>query len=83
MSRAIFADMSKTLGSYITIAEAATALALDRKTIRRKIATGELPAFKVGASRPGSIRDTRPVRIPMVALSTILEPIAPTCRYGP
>lgn len=78
MSKAILADTSSTLGSYVTIADAATALAVDQKTIRRKIAAGELPAFKVGASNPGTARDTRLVRIPAVALSGLLEPIVPT-----
>lgn len=60
---------------YVTIQHAAAALAVDTKTIRRRIADGTLPAVRVGARRPGALRDTRPIRIPADALATIVEPV--------
>ena len=63
------------VGEYITVSQAATILGVDRKTIDRKIASGELPAFKIGTKHPDSIKDTRPVRIRASALVAILEPM--------
>ncbi len=63
------------LAKYITIDQAAAALAVDRKTIRRKIARGELPAVRIGTRTPGTVRDIRPIRIQAAAIHAILEPI--------
>lgn len=60
---------------YVTIATAASALAVDTQTIRRMIAANVLPAVKVGVKRTGECRDGRLIRIPVSALATILEPI--------
>lgn len=63
------------LATYITIDQAAASLAVDRKTIRRKISAGQLPAVRIGTRSRGSVRDTRPIRIEAAALNAILEPI--------
>jgi excisionase family DNA binding protein len=68
------------LASYCTVQEAAGALAVDHKTIRRMIARGELPAVRVGARPAGAIRDTRPIRIPVDALAAALHPVADAHR---
>ena len=76
-------DAKQLIVAYVTIAEAATALAVDSKTIRRRISDGTLPAVRVGFRRPGTLRDTRPIRIPAEAVVTILTPVtAPAQRSG-
>jgi len=67
---------------YLTIAEVAAILKVDKKTIRRRIAAGELPAVKIGSRAPGSARDTRQIRILASALPQILEPIRGTERVA-
>lgn len=67
---------SADLCQYVTIQQAASALHVDPKTIRRRIADGTLPAFRVGIRRPGTLRDTRSIRIPADALAAILSPVA-------
>lgn len=67
---------SAELCQHVTIKHAASALNVDPKTIRRRIADGTLPAFRVGIRRPGTLRDTRPIRIPADALAAILSPVA-------
>lgn len=52
---------------YLTVAEAADYLSVSPVTVRRLIARGDLPAFKVGSSRA--------VRIPRVELIKLLRPI--------
>lgn len=68
-------DRSRAAAQHVTIRDAAEALAVDPKTIRRRIADGSLPAVRIGTRRPGTVRDTRPIRIPADALATIVEPI--------
>jgi excisionase family DNA binding protein len=60
---------------YISLQEAASALHVDTKTVRRLVARGILPAVKIGARKPGALKDTRLVRIPADALASILSPI--------
>ena len=69
-------DDDPTLPRYVTLQDAARAFAVDVKTIRRKIAAGELPAVRVGTRSPGTIRDTRPIRVPLAALAVLSEPVA-------
>jgi excisionase family DNA binding protein len=40
----------------LTIAEGAARLAIDQKTLRRKIAAGDLPALRIGSGRSGALR---------------------------
>ena len=60
---------------YISLQEAASALHVDTKTVRRFIARGLLPAVKIGTRKPGALKDTRLVRIRADALASILSPI--------
>lgn len=60
---------------YVSINEAAQWLSVDDQTIRRKIAAGEIPAFKIGQLRRGALKDTRPIRIPVDALESLLHPV--------
>ena len=66
---------SADLCQYVTIQQAASAWQVDPKTVRRKIAEGTLPAVRVGIRRPGTLRDTRPIRIPIDALADLTEPM--------
>lgn len=68
-------DRSLPAAQHLTIRDAADALAVDPKTIRRRIADGSLPAVRIGTRRPGTVRDTRPIRIPADALAAIVEPV--------
>ena len=68
-------ETSTLVPPYVTIANAADALSVDRKTIRRLIASGELPAVRIGNRTPGTIRDVRPIRIPAHAIAEMLEPV--------
>jgi excisionase family DNA binding protein len=63
------------LAQHVTIQEAAGALAVSTDTIRRRIADGTLAAVRIGARRPGTLRDTRHIRIPAAALSSVVEPV--------
>lgn len=69
------APATSHLGPHLTIKAAAAALAVDPKTVRRRITDGTLPAVRVGVRRPGTLRDTRPIRIPADALATLVEPV--------
>lgn len=66
---------SLDLCQHVTIQQAASAWQVDPKTIRRRIADGTLPAVRVGIRRPGTLRDTRPIRIPLDALAVLTEPM--------
>lgn len=66
---------SADLCQHVTIQQAASAWQVDPKTVRRKIAEGTLPAVRVGIRRPGTLRDTRPIRIPIDALADLTEPM--------
>lgn len=65
------------LSQYVTQQQAASALHVDVKTIRRMISKRELPAVKVGVLPPGRVKDTRLLRIPADALDAILSPVQP------
>lgn len=70
------AENTTALAVYVTISQAAAALAVDPKTIRRYIADGSIPAVRLGSRVPGSIRDTRAIRIPAAAIEQALHPVA-------
>ena len=55
----------------LTIEEVAIRLRLSRQTVRRRVASGELRAFRVGY-RPGA-----PVRIEARSVDEMLRPVAP------
>lgn len=57
---------------YITIDEAATHLGVSPLTIRRRISSGDLPAFKMGR---------RAIRVRIEDVEALLEPI-PTAGGG-
>jgi hypothetical protein len=63
------------LDQRVSLQTAAAACDCDVKTLRRKIASGELPAVRVGARKPGTIRDTRPIRIRVADLDALLQPV--------
>jgi excisionase family DNA binding protein len=60
---------------YCTVQVAAEAYDVDPKTIRRMIASGNLPAVRVGHRSAGTIRDTRAIRIPVAALAAAFPPV--------
>lgn len=60
-------------GPLLTIEDAARRLAVTPAAIKKYIALGLLPAYKVGYRSPGTIRDTRPVRIQADDLETLIE----------
>jgi excisionase family DNA binding protein len=51
----------------LTVAETMAKLRCSESTVRRLIATGELPAVRVGSARL--------VRVPQVGLDALLEPV--------
>jgi excisionase family DNA binding protein len=51
---------------FLTVAQVASLLGLDEKTVRHKIARGEVPAVQLGGRRA-------PVRIPAAELGAWLE----------
>jgi len=57
---------SERLPAYVTVEEAAQALAVSRDTIRRMIRRGELDARKIGKS----------VRVTAESLATVGQPLA-------
>lgn len=59
------------MSEYITINQAASALAVSTKTIRRMIARGDLPAKRIG---------TQIVRIPADALDSLGRDLAVSRR---
>lgn len=59
------------LPRYVTIKEAAKVLSVSEKTIRRHIASGELPAFTIG----GPPRRGRPIRIRLEDVEAMLRRI--------
>lgn len=61
------------LPQHLTIQRVAEILDVDPKTIRRRVSDGSLPAVRVGSRRPGTLRDTRPIRIPADALTALVE----------
>lgn len=60
---------------HVSIQTAAAVLDVNPKTVRRMIAAGALPAVRVGTRRPGTLRDTRRIRIPADALASLVEPV--------
>ena len=50
------------------------------KTLRRGIASGKLAAVKVGVRRPGTLRDTRHIRITRESLAGFLSPVTGGAR---
>lgn len=59
--------MTATIDHHVTIREAAERLAVSTKTIRRRIAAGELSAVRVGSGQA--------VRVPVAAIDDLLRPV--------
>lgn len=59
------------LPRYVTIKEAAGILSVSEKTIRRRISSGDLPAYMIGGPR----RRRRPIRIRLEDLEAMLHRI--------
>lgn len=59
-------------GRYVSLKEAAEMLGVSAKTIRRYLASGELPAYTLGKRRAGS---GRPMRIRVDDLAALLHRI--------
>lgn len=66
--------------ALLTIEEAAAELKVSIKACRKWIASGELAAVKVGPKRGADSmgRDHRQVRIPLAAVSALIEPLGAT-----
>lgn len=45
------------------------------KFLRSQIASGDLEAYKLGSRKPGTLKDTRPIRVTPAAYAAWLEPI--------
>lgn len=67
--------MSLPLPQFVTLQEGATAYRCDVKTLRRRIADGSLPAIRIGTRRPGTLKDTRPIRVRVSDLEAIMNPV--------
>ncbi|MCL2090883.1 MAG: helix-turn-helix domain-containing protein [Micrococcales bacterium] len=67
--------MSTESDQYVTVARVAKQHGISPKTVRRWIADGTLPAFKVGPPPRSRLRDNRPIRIPASALDAIMQPV--------
>ncbi len=61
---------------HVTIQHVAGLLDVHPRKVRAMIADGTLPAVRVGARRPGTIRDTRRIRIPLDAVTAVVEPVS-------
>ena len=66
---------AENVRKFLTIRDIEDAGIASGKTIRRKIASGEIEAYRVGKRRPGTLRDTRKIRIPAEALDALLTPV--------
>ena len=51
-----------------------------QRMLRDAIARGELYAVRLGVRRPGTLRDTRPIRVPREALLDWLTPVTGAAR---
>ena len=64
--------VSPRLPRYISLSDAAQVLAVSEKTIRRFIASGELPGYTLGKRGPGS---GRPIRMRLEDVEALLRRI--------
>jgi excisionase family DNA binding protein len=56
--------------NLLTVDEAADRLRQSAQSVRRRIQSGELPAFRIGAAGP--------LRVPAEAVGRLLQPTSPT-----
>jgi hypothetical protein len=59
----------------VPVAVAADLLGESVETVRKRVASGELAAVKVGAPPADPTRDRRRIRIPLPAIVALLRPI--------
>lgn len=62
------------LSDCVGTSEAAHLLGENVATVRRRVATGELPGVKVGKPPADPARDRRRIRIPLPAINALLQP---------
>jgi excisionase family DNA binding protein len=68
--------VTRSQSEYMTIAQAAEMYAVSPKTIRRYISTGELPAYRLGKSRPN-----RSLRLKRADVEALARPLPTTGNY--
>ena len=59
----------------LSVGTAAELLSCSTDTIRDLITSGDLPAYKLGQRRPGSLRDTRRLYIRAADLEALMTPV--------
>lgn len=67
--------LSPSLPQYVSVDDAAAALSVNPQTIYRMIARGDLSAVKIGKRRPGAVRDSRHLRIPVSAIAEAIDEV--------
>ena len=70
------------LEDLVPVTVAAEILGETVETVRKRVASGELAAVKIGVAPADPARDRRRIRIPRPAIVALLDPVQPTAHVS-